>query len=69
LVVTGVTAETCVETTIRDAYDQDYFVVVPAHSIGSNDPQQLEARMKYWAGGHVGDVVEEETIEENWSPT
>jgi ureidoacrylate peracid hydrolase len=69
LVVTGVTAETCVETTIRDAYGQDYFIVIPEHSVGSNDAQQLEARMKYWKGGHIGDVVDEEEIKQNWPPT
>ncbi len=66
LVVAGVVAETCVETSIRDAYDQDYFVVVAEHSVGSNDPKQLEARMEYWKAGFIGEVVDEEEIKRNW---
>lgn len=66
LVVTGIVAETCVETTIRDAYQHDYFVVVPKNSVGSNDPEQLQARMKYWDKGFVGDVVDEVEVKKNW---
>lgn len=66
LVITGVVAETCVETTVRDAYGKDYFVVIPRNSIGSNDPEQLKARMKYWEKGFVGDVVDEEEIKQYW---
>lgn len=68
LVVTGVVAETCIETSVRDAYSQDYFVVIPRNSIGSNDPEQLKARMKYWERGFVGDVVEEKEIKQYWPP-
>lgn len=66
LVVTGVVAETCIETSIRDAYQHGYFVVIPRNSIGSNDPEQLNARMKYWDRGFVGDVVTEDVVKENW---
>lgn len=68
LVITGVVAETCIETSIRDAYDQDYFVVIPEHSVGSNSAKQLEVRMEYWKDGFVGDVVDETQIDENWNP-
>lgn len=68
LVVAGVVAETCVETTVRDAYNNDYFVVIPRNSVGSNDAEQLNARMKYWDAGFVGDVLEESKIEEYWRP-
>lgn len=67
LVITGVVAETCIETSIRDAYDHDYFVVVPEHSVGSNSAKQLEVRMEYWNAGFVGDVVDEAQIDENWN--
>lgn len=67
LIITGVVAETCVETTIRDAYSQDYFVVVAEHSVGSNDPRQLEARIDYWKKGFVGDVVDESKIKDIWN--
>ncbi|MBI2028325.1 MAG: cysteine hydrolase [Candidatus Levybacteria bacterium] len=66
LVVTGVVAETCVETTVRDAYDKNYFVVIPRNSVGSNDQEQLETRMKYWEKGFIGDAVTEEVIRQNW---
>ncbi|MBU4016692.1 cysteine hydrolase [Patescibacteria group bacterium] len=68
LVITGVVAETCVETTIRNAYDQDYFVVVPRNSVGSNYPKQLQARMKYLEKGFIGDVVNEDEIKNYWPP-
>lgn len=66
LVVTGVVAETCVETTVRDAYSKDYFVVIPKNSVGSNDPEQLQARMEYWEKGFVGEVVVEDVVKANW---
>jgi ureidoacrylate peracid hydrolase len=66
LVITGVVAETCLETSIRDAYDQNYFVVIPEHSVGSNNAKQLEARMDYWKSGFIGDVIEEQEIAEIW---
>lgn len=68
LVITGVVAETCVETSVRDAYDQDFFVVVPRNSVGSNEPEQLQARLRYWDAGFVGDVVEEQDIKDIWVP-
>lgn len=67
LVVTGVVAETCVETSIRDAYDKDYFVVIPRNSVGSNQAEQLKARLDYWDTGFVGDVLNEAEIKEFWS--
>lgn len=69
LVVTGVVAETCVETTVRDAYNRNYCVVVPDHSVGSNREDQLKARMQYWALGFVGDVLDEEEIKSFWYGT
>lgn len=68
LVITGVVAETCVETSIRDAYDQDYFVVVPRNSVGSNDPEQLQTRMKYWEKGFISDVLHEDELKNYWPP-
>ena len=64
----GVVAETCIETSVRDAYDQDYFVVIPRNSVGSNDPEQLSARMKYWEKGFVGDAKSEDEIIGYWPP-
>jgi nicotinamidase-related amidase len=61
-----VVAETCVETTIRDAYDRDYFIVVPRNSVGSNQEDQLKVRMDYWDAGFIGDVLDEAEIKEYW---
>ncbi len=69
LVITGVVAQTCIETTIRDAYDHDYFVVIPEHCVGSNDQTQLSARMNYWSAGFIGDVVSEAQVQRIWQPT
>ena len=66
LVIAGVVAETCVETTIRDAYDRDYFIVVPKNSVGSNQEDQLKVRMEYWDAGFIGDVLDEAEIKEYW---
>lgn len=67
LVVAGVVAETCIETSIRDAYDRNYFVVVAKNSVGSNQADQLKARMDYWGAGFIGDVLEEAEIQQYWS--
>ena len=66
LVVGGVVAETCVDGTIRDAYERDYHVIVPVNSVGSNRPNQLAARMEYWNDGFVGNVVTEAFIKDCW---
>ncbi len=66
LVVTGVVAETCVETTIRDAYTRDYIVIVPRDCVGSNFPEQLSARMQYWEKALVSEVMEKENIAKIW---
>jgi ureidoacrylate peracid hydrolase len=67
LVITGVVAQTCVETTIRDAYSRDYFVVIPRNSVGSDNKGQLKERMSYWEAGFVGDVLDEGEIKDLWS--
>lgn len=66
LVITGVVAETCVETTLRDAHTKDYMIVVPTGCVGSDHPEQLEQRMKYWEDGFVGDTLDKEEIERIW---
>lgn len=67
LVVVGVVAETCIESTLHSAYDNDYCVVVPKNSVGSDQPEQLKQRMEYWEGGHLGDALDETKIEELWT--
>ncbi|PIR78825.1 MAG: hypothetical protein COU26_04555 [Candidatus Levybacteria bacterium CG10_big_fil_rev_8_21_14_0_10_36_30] len=70
LIITGVVAETCVETTIRDAYSKkhpSYNIIIPENSVGSDHPERLKMLMDYWAVGHIGDVVNESAIQERWA--
>jgi nicotinamidase-related amidase len=46
LVVTGVTTEVCVNTTIREANDRGYDCLVPADCVGSYFPEFQEAGLK-----------------------
>lgn len=71
LIITGVVAETCVETTIRDAYSKNkpsFNIIIPEHSVGSDHEERLQVLMDYWKGGHIGDVVDESVIRERWTP-
>lgn len=45
LVVTGVATTHCVETTVRDAYQKDYDVIVPAEAVGALDPKAHDASL------------------------
>jgi nicotinamidase-related amidase len=45
LVITGCTTEGCVESTARDALFNDYYVVVVADCVASDDPQQHDASL------------------------
>jgi ureidoacrylate peracid hydrolase len=42
LVVSGVAATGCVESTVRDAIEHDFFVVVPADCIGDATPELVQ---------------------------
>ena len=46
LVVTGVTTEVCVNTTVREANDRGYDCLVPADCVGSYFPEFHEAGLK-----------------------
>ncbi|MGA2247282.1 MAG: isochorismatase family cysteine hydrolase [Verrucomicrobiota bacterium] len=46
LVVTGVTTEVCVNTTVREANDRGYDCLVPADCVGSYFPELHEAGLK-----------------------
>jgi nicotinamidase-related amidase len=45
LIVTGVATTHCVETTVRDAYQKDYDVIVPAEAVGALDPKAHDASL------------------------
>jgi nicotinamidase-related amidase len=42
LIVSGVAATGCVESTVRDAIEKDFFVVVPRECIGDATPELVE---------------------------
>jgi len=46
LIVTGVTTEVCVNTTVREANDRGYDCLVPADCVGSYFPEFHEAGLK-----------------------
>jgi biuret amidohydrolase len=64
LVVTGVTTEVCVNTTVREANDRGYECLVPADCVGSYFPefQEMGLRMIKAQGGIFGWVTESSHI-------
>ena len=50
LVVAGVNTHACVRTTVIDAYQRDYDVVVAADCVASNDPGHHEVTKRYLDG-------------------
>ena len=43
LIVSGVAATGCVESTVRDAIEHDYFVIVPTECIGDATPELVQS--------------------------
>jgi biuret amidohydrolase len=64
LVVTGVTTEVCVNTTVREANDRGYECLVPADCVGSYFPefQEMGLRMIKAQGGIFGWVTDSSHI-------
>ena len=64
LVVTGVTTEVCVNTTVREANDRGYDCLVPSDCVGSYFPefQEMGLRMIKAQGGIFGWVTDSEKI-------
>jgi ureidoacrylate peracid hydrolase len=56
LIVTGVTANACVETTMREAYLRDYDVVAVFDAIGGIDERWKTVASEVW-GQYMGTVV------------
>ena len=46
IIITGVVTEGCVESTARDGWLRDYYVVVSEDCIGSNSPELHDAQLK-----------------------
>ncbi|HTB79447.1 MAG TPA: isochorismatase family cysteine hydrolase [Opitutaceae bacterium] len=64
LIVTGVTTEVCVNTTVREANDRGYDCLVPSDCVGSYFPefQEMGLKMIKAQGGIFGWVSHSETI-------
>ncbi|MBC8010755.1 MAG: cysteine hydrolase [Burkholderiales bacterium] len=64
LVVTGVTTEVCVNTTVREANDRGYDCLVPSDCVGSYFPefQEMGLRMIKAQGGIFGWVTDSSNI-------
>jgi biuret amidohydrolase len=64
LVVTGVTTEVCVNTTVREANDRGYDCLVPADCVGSYFPefQEMGLRMIKAQGGIFGWVTDSSNL-------
>ena len=66
-VVGGIAANGCVEATVRDAIEQDFFVIVPSDGIGDSSVQRMEV-----AAGvfnrllQPGDFVDTATLAAYW---
>ena len=66
LVITGVVTETCVYATVQEAFNNDYFVVVPRNSVGSDLAEQHKSVLEH-LDPFLGDVVTEAFVKQNWS--
>lgn len=66
LVVTGYTTNACVETTARDAYMHDYYVVVAGDCCACQNPDLHQATLKSIETGY-GIVVTSEKLIEIWN--
>ena len=64
LIVTGVTTEVCVNTTVREANDRGYDCLVPADCVGSYFPefQEMGLKMIKAQGGIFGWVSHSDKI-------
>ena len=66
LIVTGVTTHVCVDCTVRDGFQRDYFIVVPADCTATFNPQLQEATLANLER-YYGDVTTSDEIVRAWS--
>lgn len=67
LVVTGVKTEICVDSSVTEAKQKHFFVVVPKEAVGTDDLQAHDVFLRIWDFRNGGVVSENEVIE-NWPP-
>ena len=65
VIVAGCTTEGCVESTARDAMFSDYYVVIAADAVASDDPAQHDASMYLMARRF--DLATSEVIRKTWA--
>jgi len=63
LVVAGINTHACIRTTVIDAYQRDYNVIVAADCVASHDADHGEITMRYLAQGIARIASNEEIIE------
>jgi ureidoacrylate peracid hydrolase len=66
VVMVGVATNVCVETSVREAFVRDYYVVVPHDATAAYSPDAYEASLRNVAM-HFGQVVAAEDILTAWS--
>lgn len=65
-VVTGVSTNICVESTLREAFNLGYYVVVPGDCVASNNAELHEATLKN-VEFLIGDVTSSRDLINQWS--
>jgi nicotinamidase-related amidase len=68
VVVTGLTLSTCVGSTARDAFLDDFFVVVAADAVHDPDPARQASELAF-LDRMFGAVLTSEAIAAAWAPT
>jgi ureidoacrylate peracid hydrolase len=66
LVLTGVTTDTCIESTARDAYFRDFFVVIPRECVGCQSVERQEGALQR-LDRQYGEVVALKDILRTWT--
>jgi len=66
LIVTGVSTHTCVDCTVRDGFQHDYFVVVPGDCTATYSPAVQAATLAN-IRRHYGEVTPAAALEQIWA--
>ena len=65
-VITGVSTNICVESTLREAFNLGYYVVIPRDCVAGNNQKLHEATLQN-VEFLLGDVTESSSLIEHWS--
>ncbi len=64
-IITGVTTNICVDSTLRDAFNLGYYVVIPEDCVSANDPSLHDATIKN-VELLLGDVTTSDILLSHW---